>query len=278
MKRFATTLLVALLALGVLAGCGGSKKNETGSKDAGQLVTLKVGASIEPHAQILKQIQPLAEKQGLQIKIVEFTDFTRPNIALAEKELDANYFQHEPYLTQFAADHKLALANLGPVHLEPMGFYSIKVKELKDLKDGAKIAIPDDATNGGRALNLLAQQGLITLKDGVGVKATPKDITANPHNFKIEMLQAEMLPRTLEDVDGAVINTNYYLEGTKSLKTPAAVLARESADKNPYANIIAVRKGDESRPEIQKLLKLLQSSTVKKFIEETYKGAIIPAF
>lgn len=287
MKRFTMSVVAAVLALGVLAGCGGAKteapkaeapKTEAKAPEAPKKVTLTVGASTTPHADILKAVQPLAEKEGLEIKIVEFSDYVKPNIALAEKELDANYFQHVPYLTQFSADRKLELVNAGGVHLEPLGLYSIKVKALAELKDGAKIAIPDDPTNAGRALKLLADQQLITLKDGVGVKATAKDITANPKNLKIEELNAEILPRTLQDVDAAVINTNYYLEAQKNLKLEAAVLARESAKDNPFANIVAVRKGDETRPEIQKLMKLLQSPEVKKFIEEKFNGSILPAF
>lgn len=282
MKRIVTFVAAAVLALGVLAGCGGAKpeatKAETKATEAPKKVTLTIGASPTPHADILRAIQPLAEKEGIALKIVEFSDYVKPNIALAEKELDANYFQHIPYLTEFATARKLDLVSAGPVHLEPLGLYSIKVKSLAELKDGAKIAIPDDPTNAGRALKLLADQKLITLKDGVGLAATPKDITANPKNLKIELLNAEILPRTLQDVDAAVINTNYYLEAQKNLKIEAAVLARESAKDNPYANIVAVRKGDEKRPEIQKLMKLLQSPEVKKFIEEKFQGAILPAF
>lgn len=286
MKRFVTSIVASVLALGVLAGCGGAKteapKTEApkaeAQTEAPKKVTLKVGATPVPHAEILKAVQPLAEKEGIELKIVEFTDYVKPNIALAEKELDANYFQHIPYLTTFSADRKLELVSAGPIHLEPLGAYSIKVKSLADLKEGAKIAIPDDPSNAGRALKLLADQKLITLKDGVGIKATPKDVVDNPKKLKIELLNAEVLPRTLQDVDAAVINTNYYLEAQKNLKVEAAVLARESAQDNPFANIVAVRKGDETRPEIVKLMKLLQSPEVKKFIEEKYKGAVTPAF
>lgn len=290
MKRFARVAVVAALSLGILAGCGGAKNaastdnntNTSTSTPAGsepaQAVTLKVGASVTPHAEILKALQPEAEKQGIKIEIIEFTDYVQPNLALAEGDLDANYFQHLPYLTTFAADHKLDLVNAGAIHLEPLGFYSTKIKSLDELKDGATVSIPDDPTNGGRALKLLADQGLIKLKEGVGVEATDKDVVENPKNLKIEMLSAEYLARSLEDVDAAVINTNYYLEAQKNLKVDAAVLARESAEGNPFANIIAVRKGDEERPEIKKLMELLRSETVAKFINETYDGAVIPAF
>jgi D-methionine transport system substrate-binding protein len=272
MKKRLAGFLVSVLAIGLLAGCSGAKKEEAGLK------TLKIGATPVPHAEILKHIQPLAEKEGLKIQIVEFTDYVKPNIALAEKELDANYFQHVPYLEAFAKDRKLDLVSAGPVHLEPLGFYSTKFKYVADLPAGAQITIPDDPSNTGRALNLLAQQGVIKLKDGVGVKATPADIVDNPKKLKIELMNAEILPRTLQDAAGSIINTNYYLEAQKNLKVEANVLARESAQNNPYANIVAVRKGDEKRPEIQKLMKLLQSDEVKKFIEQQYKGAVTPAF
>lgn len=281
MKRVVLSAVAALLALGVLAGCGGAKTEAPKSdatKTESKVITLKVGATPVPHAEILKAVQPLAEKEGIKLEIVEFTDYVKPNVALAEKELDANFFQHTPYLETFAADRKLDIISAGAVHLEPLGFYSIKVKGTADLKEGAKIAIPDDPSNAGRALKLLADQKLITLKDGVGIKATPKDVVANPKKLDIQLLNAEILPRTLQDVDAAVINTNYYLEAQKNLKVDAAVLARESAQDNPFANIVAIRKGDESRPEIVTLMKLLRSPEVKRFIEEKYQGAVIPAF
>lgn len=284
MKKLTVSLVASLLTLGLVAGCGGAKTDAPATTaaapkaDAPKVVTVKVGATLVPHSEILKFVQPLAEKEGLKLEIVEFTDYVQPNLALAEKSLDANYFQHVPYLTEFAADRKLDLVSAGPVHLEPLGFYSTKVKEIKELKDGATLAIPADATNGGRALNLLATAGMIKLKDGVGVKATPNDITENTKKLKIQQLDAEQLPRTLQDVDAAVINGNYYLEAKKSLKVNANTLAVESPTNNPYANIVAVRKGDENRPEIKQLMKLLNSAEVKKFIDEKYSGAVIAAF
>jgi D-methionine transport system substrate-binding protein len=281
MKRLNALILASVLSLGILAGCGGAKKEETPATNTPTkpaLTTLKIGATPVPHAEILKHIQPAAEKEGLKIEVVEFTDYVKPNTALADKELDANYFQHVPYLETFIAERKLNLVSAGPVHLEPLGLYSTKFKTLAELPEGAQITIPDDGSNTFRALNLLQQQGLIKLKAGVGVKATPNDITDNPKKLKITMMNAEVLPRTLSDAAAAVINTNYYLEAEKNLKLNANTLAKESATNNPYANIVAVRKGDETRPEIQKLMKLLQSDDVKKFIETQYKGAVTPAF
>lgn len=280
MKRIPAAIAVLTLSLSILAGCGASTEapKTDAAAPAQKLVTLKVGATPAPHAEILKFIKPLAEKQGIDLQVVEFTDYVKPNLALADKELDANYFQHVPYLTDFSTKHKLDLVSAGGVHLEPLGLYSTKVQDLKDLKDGAMITVPDDATNEGRALNLLAQNGLLTLKDGVGVNATPKDIVGNPKHLVVKPLNAEQLPRTLQDAAAAVINTNYYLEAQKNQGVNARALARESAQNNPYVNIVAVRKGDENRPEIQKLMQLLRSDDVKKFIETKYAGAVIPAF
>ncbi len=281
MKRIVSLALVSVLALGVLAGCGGAKAPAGEQQPAGQQkeqVTLKVGATVTPHSEILESIKEAAAAEGINLDIVVFTDYVQPNLALADGSLDANYFQHVPYLEDFASKRGLDLVSVGAVHLEPLGLYSLELTSLDQLPDGATVSIPDDPTNGGRALKLLADQVLIELKEGVGVEATPNDVVANPKNLKIEMLQAEFLPRSLQDVDAAVINTNYYLDAEKNLGLKANVLARESAEDNPYANIVAVRAGDEARPEIKKLMELLQSEAVAKFIEENYDGAVIPAF
>ena len=266
--------LAGLLALGALvAGCSGEKKEAAQSSD--KKVVLKVGATPVPHAEILNEIKPLLAKDGIDLQIIEFTDYVKPNLSLNDKEIDANFFQHEPYLKKFAADRKLDLVNLVAVHIEPMGVYSEKLKDIKSVPDGAKVAIPNDPTNGGRALNILAKAGLIKLKDGVGISATVGDIVENPKNLKITEAEAAMLPRTLDDVDLAVINSNFAMEA--KLNPTKDALFIEPKD-SPYANIVAVRKGDENRKEIQALKKALTSPEVKKFIEEKYKGAVIPAF
>ena len=266
--------LAGLLALGALvAGCSGEKKEAAQSSD--KKVVLKVGATPVPHAEILTEIKPLLAKDGIDLQIIEFTDYVKPNLSLNDKEIDANFFQHEPYLKKFAADRKLDLVNLVAVHIEPMGVYSKKLKDIKSVPDGAKVAIPNDPTNGGRALNILAKAGLIKLKDGVGISATVGDIVENPKNLKITEAEAAMLPRTLDDVDLAVINSNFAMEA--KLNPTKDALFIEPKD-SPYANIVAVRKGDENRKEIQALKKALTSPEVKKFIEEKYKGAVIPAF
>lgn len=269
-------LLVALLALVslavVAAGCGGDdKKAASGDKK----VTLKVGATAVPHAEILNDIKPALAKEGVDLQIIEFSDYVKPNLALNDKELDANFFQHEPYLDTFVSERKLALVSAGKVHIEPMGIYSKKIKNLQDIPNGAKIAIPNDPSNGGRALALLESAKLLKLKDGVGVKATVGDITQNDKKLKIVEIEAALLPRSMDDTDLSVINSNFAMEAKLNpVKDSLFTEPKES----PYANIVAVRKGDESRPEIQKLMKALQSPEVKKFIEEKYKGAVVPAF
>ena len=269
------TLLVASLAL---AGCGSTDTASSGAaqKNTSGMKTLKVGATAVPHAEILEVVKPLLEKEGINLEIVEFNDYVQPNLALNDKELDANFFQHEPYLKNFMEEHKeVKLKSALGVHIEPMGVYSKKVKDLKDLKDGAAIAIPNDPTNGGRALLLLQKAGLLKLKDGVNEKATVQDVTENPHNFKFQEVEAAQVPRTLDDVDAAVINTNYAMQ-VNLVPTKDALIMEDNT--SPYVNILAVRDGDEQRPQIQALVKALQSKEVKDFINEKYKGAVVPAF
>ncbi|ABY93057.1 MetQ/NlpA family ABC transporter substrate-binding protein [Thermoanaerobacter sp. CM-CNRG TB177] len=278
MKKFLTTLLLLSLLTIFIAGCG-TKQGPTSDKQTQNQgvskTTIKVGATPVPHAQILNVVKPLLEKEGITLEIVEFTDYVQPNLKLAEKELDANYFQHIPYLEDFSKEHNLDLTYIAKVHIEPMGIYSQKIKNLSELKEGATIAIPNDATNGGRALLLLQSAGVIKLKPDAGIKATVNDIVENPKKIKISELEAATLPRVLSDVDAAVINTNYALEA--GLIPTKDALFIESAN-SPYVNVLVVRKGDESRPELKKLAEALNSPEVKKFIEETYKGAVVPAF
>ena len=275
MMKKIIALLAAVLLLAVLtAGCG-DKKAAAPTPAADKKVVLKVGATPVPHAEILKVIQPILAKDGIELKIVEFTDYVRPNVALAEKELDANFFQHLPYLQQFAADRKLDLVSLIAVHIEPMGVYSKKIKTLNEVPNGGIVAIPNDPTNGGRALSILAQAGLIKMKDGVGVKGTVKDVTDNPKKLVFKELEAPQLPRSLDDVALAVINSNYALEAKLNPTKDALFIEKKES---PYANILAIRKGDEKRPELVKLAKALTSPDVKKFIDDKYKGAVVPAF
>ena len=275
MKKIIALILTVVALTVILAGCGDKKQSGSPATPAPKKIILKVGATPVPHAEILKVVQPLLAKDGIELKIVEFTDYVRPNVALAEKELDANFFQHIPYLKQFAADRKLDLTYTVSVHLEPMGVYSKKIKSLNELPSGAQVAIPNDPTNGGRALTLLAQAGLIKLKEGVGIKATVKDVTENAKKLVIKELEAPLLPRALDDVAIAVINSNYALEAKLNPTQDALFIEKKES---PYANILTVRKGDESRPEIVKLSQALTSPDVKKFIEDKYKGAVVPAF
>ena len=273
-------LLTALVLTLALAGCGDNAKPAANSGSnapaAGAKTTLKVGATPVPHAEILEIVKPLLAQQNIDLQIVEFSDYVQPNLALNDKELDANFFQHEPYLDNFVSEHKeVKLKNAGGIHIEPMGIYSKKIKQLDALPDGASIAIPNDPTNGGRSLLLLEKAGLLNLKDGVGVKATVQDIASNPKNLKFQEVEAAQVPRTLDDVDAAVINTNFAMQ-VNLVPTKDALFMEDKT--SPYVNIVAVREGDEKRPEIEALLKALKSKEVKDFIESKYKGAIVPAF
>jgi len=236
---------------------------------------LKVGATSVPHAEILEFVKPMLEKEGVKLEIVEYDDYVRPNLDLADKQLDANYFQHIPYLKDFAGSRNLDLVWVAKVHIEPMGIYSSKIGGLDELNANDKIGIPNDVTNGGRALVLLEKAGLIKLGEGLGIKATVNDVVENPKNLQFVELEAPMLPHALPELACAVINGNYALQA--GFVPTKDSLFLESGD-SLFANVVVVRKGDENRPAIVKLVKTLQSPEVKKFIEEKYKGGVIPAF
>ena len=272
-KAIVSLVALSLLALGAAGCCGGDKKAEA-PKDNGKKVVLKVGATPVPHAEILNFVKPQLAKEGVDLQIVEFTDYVKPNLSLADKELDANYFQHIPYLEKFAKDRNLKLVVLAKVHIEPMGVYSRKIKDLKDVKDGAKVGIPNDPTNGGRALVLLEKAGLLKLKEGKDITATKQDIVSNPKHLNIVEAEAAMLPRSLDDCDIAVINSNFAMEAKLNPVKDSLFIEKDS----PYANVVAIREGDDKRPELQKLAKALTTPEVKKFIEDKYKGAVVPAF
>ncbi|GAA4465049.1 MetQ/NlpA family ABC transporter substrate-binding protein [Phytohabitans houttuyneae] len=275
MRRTIATLLAATgLVLG-LAACGSDDSGSGGSASADQ--PLKVGVSPVPHGEILKYVADnLAAAEGLKLEIVEFNDYIQPNVALQDKQLDANYFQHVPYLEEEVASKGYKFTPLLPVHIEPLGAYSKKVKSLAEVPDGGVVAIPSDPSNSGRALNLLATNGLITLKDGAGVKATEADITGNPKNLKFEALESAQLPRSLDDTALSVINGNYAIE---TGLTPAKdALALEKGENNPYANLLVVRTGEQDDPRVVKLEKLLHSPEVKKFIEDKYAGSVLAAY
>lgn len=265
------TLVLALTTL-ALVGCGGGADNAGAKSEK----VVKVGASPVPHAEILEVVKPELAKEGIKLEIVEFNDYVQPNLATNDKEIDANFFQHEPYLKNFVTEHpELKLANVLGVHVEPMGIYSHKVKNINEVKDGAQVSIPSDPTNGGRALLLLERAGLLKLKDGVGAAATVQDVVDNPKKLQFKEIEAPQLPRTLDDVDISVINTNWAMQADL-VPTRDALFMEDKT--SPYVNILVVRQGDEKRPEIQALMKALHSEAVKNFINEKYKGAIIPAF
>lgn len=271
MKKIGLLFSVAILSL-FLIGCGSETKKED-SKGATQI--LKVAATPVPHGEILNQVKPVLEKQGVKLEIIEFSDYVRPNIATAEKEVDANFFQHKPYLEKFIQDRNLKLIDVASIHIEPMGIYSKKLTKLADLQPQSSVVIPNDPTNGGRALAILETAGLIKLKEGSGVHGTVRDIVENPKNLKITEIEAAQLPRSLDDVTLAVINMNYALEA--GLNPGKDALFLEAKD-SPYANILVIRPEDKERPEIKKLIAALKSPEIKKFIQEKYKGEIIPTF
>lgn len=272
MKKLLTSVALCAAAAFVLTGCGDKAKEPAQTASAETVIT--VGATPVPHADILNFIVPEMKKQGVTLKVLEFSDYVKPNMALADKEIDANFFQHKPYLDSFAKERGLKLSSLVSVHIEPMGVYSKKFKDIKSLPEGAKIAIPNDPTNGGRALRVLADAGVFALKDGVGVNGTPADIVNNVKNVKILEMEAAVLPRTLDDVDYAVINSNFAMSG--GLNPTKDSLFTESKE-SPYANIVAIRTGDD-RQELTKLKAVITSPAVRDFIIQKYNGAVVPAF
>lgn len=301
MKKLISATLAASLALS-LAACGSSASTDSvaasseaastestaASSEAAESTaetselagtTLKVAASPTPHAEILNAAKDILAEQGIDLEVIEFTEYVQPNLVTESGEVDANYFQHKPYLDGFNVEQGTHLVSVGPVHYEPLGIYPGKSSDLENIADGATIAIPSDTTNEARALQLLATQGLITVRDDAGLTATINDITENPHNIKFEEIEAAQLPRTVQDVDFAVINGNYALAAGFSVKNDA--LATEDASSEAaqtYANILAVKEGRENDPAIQALYAALTSDKVKDYINSTYDGAVVPIF
>lgn len=264
LKKLGKAILLTTLVVGLLTGCSGGSKEDK---------TIKVGASPTPHAEILEAAKPVLEKEGYELEVVEYDDYVLPNDALADGSLDANYFQHIPYLETTVKEKDYDLTYCAKVHIEPMGVYSNKIKSLDDLEDGAKVSVPNDSTNEARALQLLAANGLIEVKDGELI--TAKDITKNPKNIEIVEVDAAQVPSTLDDVDLAVINTNYALNvGLNPTKDAIVIESSES----PYVNIVAIRTEDKDSDKAKALQKALNSDEVKKFIEDKYDGSIVPAF
>ncbi len=304
-KNLGTIALAAALACAALAGCSGSAQEQTTaaasekteaageeteaagaedeaseaeSADPGEMETLIVGATAAPHAEILEVVKPILAKEGYDLQIQEFTDYVLPNRALEEGELDANYFQHIQYLESYNEQNGTDLVSAGEIHYEPFGIYAGKTTDLSQLPDGATVFVPNDITNEARALLLLQDQGLLTLKEGAGLEATTNDIVENPKNLNIVEMEAAMIPRTMSDCDIAIINGNYALEAGMNVSDALAAETSDSLAAQTYANVVAVRAGDENSEKIQALVQALRSDEVKEFIETTYNGAVVPLF
>ena len=291
MKKFlafvlALAMVLALAACGGNSGAGNNSGNAgnggdaAGSNDAGSTggKTVTVGATPAPHAAILEVAKKLMEADGYTLDIKEFDDYVTPNTSLEDGSLDANYFQHVTYMNDFNDERGAHLVNAAGIHYEPLGLYGGKTASLADLADGAKIAVPNDATNEARALLLLEQEGLIKLKEGVGVSATKSDVEENPHNFEFVEMEARLTPTVLQDVDMAVVNGNYAIDAGLKIADALAVESAEGDAAEAYVNVIAVKEGNENSEGIQALIKCLKSDEVKSFIEETYEGAVVPLF
>ena len=282
-KRIISVLAIAMLGIGIFTGCTNSASKDDGKANSSNTEagssskekTIKVGAALTPHAEILEHIKPVLKEKGINLEIVSLDSEDQLNPALDEKQIDANYFQHLPYLESVAKEKGYDFKVAGKIHIEPIGFYSNSIKSLDELKDGDKIGITNNPSNEYRALKLLEDKKVIKLKDGLAdYSATPDDIAENPKHIQFIEVEAAQLPRSLDDLAGAVINTNLIIEA--GLNTDS-VIVRESGD-SPYANIVVVRNGDENREEIKALIEALTTDDVKNFIKEKYGSAVIPAF
>lgn len=241
-----------------------------------ETVTIKIGANLTPHAEILRQAAPILEKEGVILDIVEIEDSVTPNVGVADGSLDANYFQHQPYLDEYNAQNGTDIVSVGAIHYEPFGIYAGKTSSLEDITEGAIVAVPNNVTNEARALLLLEQENLITLKEGVGINATVNDITENPKNLKIEEIAPEQLVRALPDVDIAIINGNYAIEGGLKVADALAVEANDGVAAETYGNIIAAKSEKADDEALKKLVTVLQSKEISDYINSTYGGAVVP--
>jgi hypothetical protein len=285
MKKLIAIVLTLVLALS-FAACAQPEAapaetaalETTESAAPSELVKVKVGASVTPHAEILNAVKDELKAAGYDLEVVEFTDYVLPNTALEQGDLDANYFQHTPYLENFNEENGTHLAAVGKIHYEPFGIYAGKTSDLSAIPDGGSIAIPNDGTNEARALLLLEAQGLIKLKEGITFTATVLDIAENPKNLSIKEIEAAQLARSLQDVDAAVINGNYAIQAGLKVKDALAIEDKDSIAADTYANVLVVKEGHENDEATKALLAALQSDTAKKFMEEKYEGAVIAAF
>lgn len=275
-KRFLSLALVLALSATAFAGCGAKSGSDGSSASADADKVIKVGASVTPHAEILEQIKDDLAAEGWTLEIVEYNDYVIPNTALEDGDLDANYFQHKPYLEDFNAENGTHISAAIAVHFEPMGVYAGKSDDLSNVADGAVIAVPNDTTNEARALLLLEAQGLIKLKDGAGIQATVLDIEENPKNLEFKELEAAQIAKAISDVDFAVLNGNYAIEA--GLGDAIAVEASDSLAAETYANYVCVREGEENSEKTEALRKAILSEKVKSFINDNYSGAVLPVF
>ena len=279
-KKVIALLLVSILTMGLLSGCSKDEATTpdptpTPTPEPAALITVKVGATAKPHAEILEVIKPIVADQGIDLSIETFTDYVLLNPSLKDGQVQANFFQHIPYLDEYNAKNNADLVWIAKVHNEPMGIYSKSKTSLEDIEKGLLVGIPNDATNGGRALMVLEAAGLITLKDGAGITATVNDVVDNPNSIRITMMDSAMLPRALEDTAFCVINSNYALDA--GLNPVIDSLFMEPKD-SPFANILAVRPADAADPNIQIIVQALQSQAVYDFLEANYPGSCVPAF
>ena len=280
LKKFTAVALASALSLGLLSACG-SNANETpsaGSDNNTEAVTIKIGATPAPHAEILEVVKPILAEQNINLEITVFNDYVTPNTAVEDGSLDANYFQHITYMNGFNESDGTHLVSVGNVHYEPLGLYAGKASTVADLTDGAQIAVPNDTTNEARALLLLQQEGLIPLKEGAGINATKADIVENPKNLDIVELEANQLPVRLQDVDMAVINGNYAIDAGLNVADALAIEDSEGEAGTAYANVLVVKEGHENDDAIQALYTALCSDEVRTYMEETYGGAVVPLF
>lgn len=265
-------IALAVVCVAGLAACGQSGSPADGDK------TIKIGASPTPHAEILDAVKDELAKDGYTLEVVEYNDYIQPNTALEDGQLDANYFQHVTYLNDFNEENGTHLVDAADIHFEPFGLYAGKTSSLDALPDGATVAVPNDTTNEARALLLLQQEGLIKLKDGAGLNATVVDIVENPKNLKIEELEAAQLPRSLQDVDIAAINGNYALGAGLKVSDALATESDQGEAAKAYANILAVKDGNQDSEKTKALVKALTSETARKYIDDTYDGAVVAVF
>ncbi|NLD17012.1 MAG: MetQ/NlpA family ABC transporter substrate-binding protein [Tissierellia bacterium] len=277
MKKNLVLLTVALLLVLTACGGGGDKPATTTepAKTDGELTKVVIGVSPAPHGEIVEGLEEEFKAAGIEVEIVTFDDYVQPNLALDDGSLDLNYFQHQPYLDSFIAEHGVELVTIGQVHVEPLALYSDKYESIEELPEGAEIIIPSDPTNGARALLLLQSAGLIELSDPTNLAATEADITENPKNFKFTAIDPANIARTYTDVDGGVINANFAIDaGLNPMEDGILV----EGDQSPYANVVVVKAGEESNETFLKVVEILNSDASRKFIEEKYEGTIKPVF